>query len=117
MTSDGYRCKHQLGASAGSTDGLLLAGAGHPAGDRRVENGASGSGAKFWMKAPTDLKNRGVSVLGILICCVDGLKEFPQAIEAVFPVKGVRPSVYQGSRSPKWILNARRAVLQLQACL
>jgi transposase-like protein len=31
----------------------------------------------------TDLKQRGVR--DILICCVDGLKGFPEAIEAVFP--------------------------------
>ena len=40
-------------------------------------------GAKFWMQVLTDLRQRGVS--DILICCVDGLKGFPEAIEAVFP--------------------------------
>src|ERR1700739_2941309 len=40
-------------------------------------------GAKFWMQVLTDLKTRGVK--DILICCVDGLKGFPEAIEAVFP--------------------------------
>jgi putative transposase len=40
-------------------------------------------GAKFWMQVLSDLKNRGVQ--DILICCVDGLKGFPEAIEAVFP--------------------------------
>src|ERR1700729_999023 len=40
-------------------------------------------GAKFWMQVLTDLKQRGVR--DILICCVDGLKGFPEAIEAVFP--------------------------------
>ena len=40
-------------------------------------------GAKFWMQVLTDLKQRGVG--DILICCVDGLKGFPEAIEAVFP--------------------------------
>ena len=40
-------------------------------------------GAKFWMQVLTDLKNRGVQ--DILICCVDGLKGFPEAIEAIFP--------------------------------
>src|SRR6478736_5142429 len=37
-------------------------------------------GAKFWMQVLTDLKTRGVRE--ILICCVDGLKGFPEAIEA-----------------------------------
>jgi putative transposase len=40
-------------------------------------------GAKFWLGVLTELKNRGVK--DILIVCVDGLKGFPQAIEAVFP--------------------------------
>ena len=40
-------------------------------------------GAKFWMQVLTDLKQRGVH--DILICCVDGLKGFPDAIEAIFP--------------------------------
>ena len=40
-------------------------------------------GAKFWMQVLTDLKTRGVQ--DILICCVDGLKGFPEAIEAIFP--------------------------------
>jgi putative transposase len=40
-------------------------------------------GAKFWMQVLTDLKQRGVQ--DILICCVDGLKGFPEAIEAMFP--------------------------------
>src|ERR1700686_4356233 len=34
-------------------------------------------GAKFWMQVLTDLKTRGVN--DILICCVDGLKSFPEA--------------------------------------
>jgi putative transposase len=40
-------------------------------------------GAKFWHKVMTELKNRGVQ--DILIACVDGLKGFPDAIEAVWP--------------------------------
>jgi len=40
-------------------------------------------GAKFWMQVLTELKHRGVS--DILIACVDGLKGFPEAIEAVYP--------------------------------
>jgi putative transposase len=40
-------------------------------------------GAKFWMQVLAELKQRGVS--DILICCVDGLKGFPEAIEAIFP--------------------------------
>jgi len=43
----------------------------------------SNEGAKFWLKVISELKNRGVQ--DILIACCDGLKGFPQAIEAVFP--------------------------------
>jgi putative transposase len=40
-------------------------------------------GARFWLKVATELKNRGVE--DIFIACCDGLKGFPEAIEAVFP--------------------------------
>jgi transposase-like protein len=40
-------------------------------------------GAKFWLKVMTELKNRGTQ--DVLIAVVDGLKGFPEAIEAVFP--------------------------------
>jgi len=40
-------------------------------------------GAKFWMQVLGELKHRGVR--DILICCVDGLTGFPEAIEAIFP--------------------------------
>ena len=40
-------------------------------------------GAKFWLGVITELQNRGVK--DIFIACVDGLKGFPEAIEAVFP--------------------------------
>ncbi len=40
-------------------------------------------GAKFWLGVLTELQNRGVK--DILIACVDGLKGFPEAINAVFP--------------------------------
>jgi putative transposase len=48
-------------------------------------------GAKFWMQVLTDLKQRGVQ--DILICCVDGLKGFPEAIEAVFPQTTVQTCI------------------------
>ena len=40
-------------------------------------------GAKFWMQVLTELKQRGIQ--DILIACVDGLKGFPEAIEAIYP--------------------------------
>jgi putative transposase len=45
-------------------------------------------GAKFWLQVTTELKNRGVQ--DIFIACVDGLKGFPEAIEAVFPKTAVQ---------------------------
>jgi putative transposase len=48
-------------------------------------------GAKFWMQVLSELKQRGVS--DILICCVDGLKGFPEAIEAIFPQTTVQTCV------------------------
>jgi putative transposase len=43
----------------------------------------SNEGAKFWLRVMNELKNRGVE--DILIAVVDGLKGFPDAINAVFP--------------------------------
>jgi putative transposase len=40
-------------------------------------------GAKFWLSVVTEIKNRGVE--SIYIACVDGLKGFGEAINAVFP--------------------------------
>lgn len=44
---------------------------------------ADHEGAKFWLQVVTELKNRGVK--DIFIACMDGLKGFPEAVEAVFP--------------------------------
>jgi transposase-like protein len=44
---------------------------------------AESDGAKFWLSVLTELQQRGVE--DILIACVDGLKGFPDAINAVFP--------------------------------
>src|SRR5215469_1866750 len=44
---------------------------------------AQTEGAKFWLSVITEIKSRGVK--DIFIACVDGLKGFPEAIEAVFP--------------------------------
>jgi len=49
---------------------------------------AQTEGAKFWLQVVTELKNRGVQ--DIFITCVDGLKGFPEAIEAVFPKTDVQ---------------------------
>jgi len=40
-------------------------------------------GAKFWLRVMNELKSRGLE--DILVVSIDGLKGFPEAIEAVFP--------------------------------
>ncbi len=40
-------------------------------------------GAKFWLKVFNELRNRGLQ--DVLIAVVDGLRGFPEAIEAVYP--------------------------------
>ena len=42
-----------------------------------------GEGAKHWLRVLTELKNRGVEDVLMLVC--DGLKGLPQAVEAVWP--------------------------------
>ena len=54
-------------------------------------------GAKFWLSVLTELKNRGVQ--DILIAAVDGLKGFPDAIEAVFPKTQVQLCIVHLIRS------------------
>ncbi len=44
---------------------------------------AETEGAKFWLSVMTELKNRGLQ--DIFIACTDGLKGFPEAIEAIYP--------------------------------
>lgn len=44
---------------------------------------SASEGSKFWLQVLTELRNRGVE--DVFIACVDGLKGFPDAIEAVFP--------------------------------
>jgi transposase-like protein len=48
-------------------------------------------GARFWLSVLNDLQQRGVQ--DVLISCVDGLKGFPEAIEAVFPKAWVQTCI------------------------
>jgi putative transposase len=57
----------------------------------------SSEGAKFWLAVLNELKQRGVR--DVLICCVDGLKGFPEAIEAVFPHAWVQTCIVHLIRS------------------
>jgi putative transposase len=58
---------------------------------------AQTEGAKFWLQVVTELKNRGVQ--DIFIACVDGLKGFPEAIEAVYPKTAVQLCIVHMVRS------------------
>jgi len=48
-------------------------------------------GAKFWLRVMTEIKQRGTQ--DVLIAVVDGLKGFPEAIEAVFPEARVQTCI------------------------
>ena len=49
---------------------------------------ADTEGARSWLSILTELKNRGLN--DILIACVDGLKGFPEAINAVYPQTSIQ---------------------------
>lgn len=76
-------------------------------------------GSKFWLQVLTDLHNRGVK--DILIASVDGLKGFPEAINAIFPdtqvqlciVHQIRNSLkYVGSMNQKAFAKELKNVYQ-----
>jgi putative transposase len=48
-------------------------------------------GAKFWLRVMNELRHRGVE--DVLIALVDGLKGFPEAINAVFPQARVQTCI------------------------
>ncbi len=59
-------------------------------------------GANFWLQVLTDLQNRGIE--DILIASVDGLKGFPEAINATFPQTEVQLCiVHQIRNSMKYV--------------
>jgi putative transposase len=74
-------------------------------------------GAKFWMRVMSELKNRGVN--DVLIAVVDGLKGFPDAINAVFPETQIQTCIvhllrnsmeYAGWKDRKPVATALKAV-------
>jgi putative transposase len=54
-------------------------------------------GSKFCLAVLNDLRRRGVE--DVLISCVDGLKRFPEAIEATFPAAWVQTCIVGLHRS------------------
>ena len=63
-------------------------------------------GAKFWNQVLADIRNRGVE--DILIACIDGLKGFPQAIEAVYPHTTVQLCINHLTRSTSQYVRGKR---------
>jgi len=62
-------------------------------------------GAKFWLAVLNDLRRRGVE--DVLIACVDGLKGFPEAIEATFPQAWVQTCIVHLIRASLRYVNYR----------
>jgi putative transposase len=62
-------------------------------------------GSKFWLAVLNDLHRRGVA--DVLIACVDGLKGFPEAIEAVFPQAWVQTCIVHQIRASLRYVNYR----------
>ena len=62
-------------------------------------------GAKFWLAVLNDLRRRGVE--DVLISCVDGLKGFPEAIEATFPQAWVQTCIVHLIRASLRYVNYR----------
>jgi len=62
-------------------------------------------GAKFWLAVLNDLRRRGV--VDVLIACVDGLKGFPEAIEATFPRAWVQTCIVHLIRASLRYVNYR----------
>ncbi len=71
---------------------------------------AQTEGAKFWLSVMNELKNRGVQ--DIFIACCDGLKGFPEAIEAVYPKTQVQLCiVHQIRHSLRYVNWKQRKVI------
>jgi len=60
-------------------------------------------GAKYWMSVLMNLKNRGMK--DAFIVCTDGLKGFPEAIEAIFPSTLVQTCIVHLVRSSLKFVN------------
>lgn len=66
--------------------------------------------AKFWLTVLEDLQNRGVE--DILIACMDNLKGFTQAMEAVFPETDVQLCIiHQIRNSLKYVAHKNKALV------
>ncbi len=52
--------------------------------------GTGGEGAKYWLQVLTEIKNRGVDDVCIVVC--DGLKGLPESIGATWPLAVIQTS-------------------------
>ncbi len=80
---------------------------------------SANEGAQFWLQILTEIRHRGVQ--DVLLACVDGLKGFPAAIQAVYPktqvqlciVHLVRNSLqYVNWKERKLVASDRRQIYQ-----
>ena len=53
--------------------------------------GTGGEGAKYWLQVLTEIRNRGVADVCIVVC--DGLKGLPESIETTWPLAVVQTCV------------------------
>ncbi|GMO48862.1 MAG: hypothetical protein Pg6C_11570 [Treponemataceae bacterium] len=60
-------------------------------------------GAKFWPGVMNELKNRREGGQDILLAAVDGLADFPEAVNAVFPQTEVQLRVVRMARSVRFV--------------
>lgn len=69
-------------------------------------------GSHFWLGVLNDLKSRGIA--DILIACIDGLKGFPEAINAAFPSTEVQMCiVHQIRNSLKYVASKHQKEFML----
>lgn len=73
---------------------------------------SASEGAKLWMQILTEIRNRGVQ--DILIACVDGLKGFPEAIQAVYPKTEVQLCIVHMVRNSLAYVNWKERKLVAQ---
>jgi putative transposase len=70
-------------------------------------------GAKFWLRVLNELRNRGIE--DILIAVVDGLKGFPDAIQAAFPQALVQTCIVHTIRTQSTIRSMMRPLRAITA--
>jgi transposase-like protein len=66
----------------------------------------NGEGAKYWLRVLTEVKNRGVADVCIVVC--DGLEGLPDAIAAVWPKAITQTCIvhYADARvMPMWLVD------------